>query len=758
MKQYIYALVFALTIVAHGVRAEGYDQVARLRELKTNLSEAKTQVEEAKWLTELGYFYLLKPGETKEDLQLARYYCHSVARLNHQLHSDRIGGDVFLLESHIEKESGNTASAIQKVNAAITLFRKAKNPDREGAALMELRHYYHWDGPGMDKRIDIVKMAVNRFAVAGDKIHEADANLELGDLYQLKGKPAEAISRLRKAITLYKQSDYLALQSVYNLIGHIYTVSGDLNNGLTYGHLAVKVLEERRDTSIVAATTYNRLGVTYAKLERFETALEFLQKGLSYAIKNGWDDGTVEILGNIIDTSIKMGAKMNAQISYLEKLLQKHSKNMTLFVKYEIEEDLRVFFLKSRNAPKTLYYLNKCLAYESEGNTSFNANLYRDAVEYYLMVGNIKMAQAYLDKYALLKNRTSDLSILQDYYYVSYRTDSVSGKFRNAFLNHLNYKAYSDSLNLLRSKDELKVLAARYDLEKKDAEIKLKSENIKLLEKDIATQGELLDRSNTTRNVTIVAFLISFLLLFSLFSRWKIVQKYSNSIAQKNSYLEQLVREKEWLVREVHHRVKNNLQMIVSLIDSQASYLNNGEFDAVMDSKHRIEAMSLIHQKLYLTDNVTTVNMQVYIKELVMYLRDSFGSMHHIAFVTDVDEICLDVSHAIPMGLLLNEAITNSIKYAFPEGRPGKIDVIFKYCVGTQVTLIIKDNGIGLPADFDASQVQSLGMSLMHGLATEVSGTLQIDGNQGTTVTLVFDLPQVNWTDGHSPKIEYTTV
>ncbi|MNL54745.1 Blue-light-activated histidine kinase 2 [compost metagenome] len=132
--------------------------------------------------------------------------------------------------------------------------------------------------------------------------------------------------------------------------------------------------------------------------------------------------------------------------------------------------------------------------------------------------------------------------------------------------------------------------------------------------------------------------------------------------------------------------------------------------------------------------------------------------MHHIAFLTDVDEISLDVSHAIPIGLLLNEAITNSIKYAFPESRPGRIAVSFKYKVGRQVTLIIKDNGIGLPPGFDASQGQSLGMSLMHGLATEVSGILHIDGGNGTTVTLAFDLPNLDWTSGHSPKIEYTTI
>ncbi|MGG7664100.1 sensor histidine kinase [Dyadobacter sp. BHUBP1] len=211
---------------------------------------------------------------------------------------------------------------------------------------------------------------------------------------------------------------------------------------------------------------------------------------------------------------------------------------------------------------------------------------------------------------------------------------------------------------------------------------------------------------------------------------------------EKNSKLEILLKEKEWLIREVHHRVKNNLQMIVSLIDSQASYLNNGALDAVLDSKHRIEAMSLIHQKLYLSEDVTTVNMRWYINELITYLKDCIGSNQSITFTSDLEEIYLDVSNAVPIGLILNEAITNSIKHAFPDNEPGCIRVAFG---GEEenVNLVVSDNDIGLSPDFDTRRAGSLGMNLMYGLATEVNGDLTIDGANGTTVSISFVLPKV---------------
>jgi two-component sensor histidine kinase len=190
------------------------------------------------------------------------------------------------------------------------------------------------------------------------------------------------------------------------------------------------------------------------------------------------------------------------------------------------------------------------------------------------------------------------------------------------------------------------------------------------------------------------------------------------------------------LVKEIHHRVKNNLHTIVSLLESQSAYLGNDALAAVRDSQHRVFAMSLIHQKLYLSDNVTTIDMSIYIKELVNYLGDSFNTAQRIRFELDIEPIKLDVGTAIPLGLVMNEAITNSIKYAFPKDT-GLITIVLKeddarYC------LIIADNGSGLPPDFDNVNANSLGMRLMRGLSKEIDATFTIAGHAGTIITITF--------------------
>jgi len=736
----ILAMVFTM---APFFESKADNLVEQLIKLQNQQGSARTPLEKANSLLRIGEFYLLKPGENPDDLLSARRYSQAALKINNTFRSDILAADILNLISKIEKESNNKQIGLAKLKQAIILYKKADTPSRHGQALMELRHYSDWSKPGILERIRIVKEAIDCFVRAKDKLEEATAYVELGDIYQLQENSTLAIIALRRAVLLYQNINYKNLQSVYNLMGHIYTATGDLKNGLKYGHLAVDAIVETNDTSVVAATTYNRLAVTYSKLDRLETALNLLQKALTISIRNKWDDGTVQILANIIDLSIKNGSKMNPQITFLERFLVNNYNKITPYVRYTIEEDLRMFFIKSKNTYKSKFYLDKCFQYEQEGNMSFNTHLYYDAVQYYSLIGDFRRAKRYLKKMEVLKDKANDPFISQQYYQVSYKTDSALGNFQNAFVDHQKYKTYFDLIKERKSKYELKAMAARYDLENKDAEIKLKSENIKLLKKDIASQNEIVRRSTKLRNLTIVAISILLLLLISLYSRSHIVKKYSNSIAKKNIYLQKLLNEKEWLIREVHHRVKNNLQMIISLMNSQASYLSNEALDAVLDSKHRIEAMSLIHQKLYLTENTSTVNMQIYIRELMSYLKDSVDSDRCIGFSIDVDEISMDVSHAIPVGLILNEAITNAIKYAFPKGQAGMISISLKYCNQENISLSICDSGVGLPKNFQPQTVSSLGMCLMYGLATEVNGELNIDGNQGTSVKLTFSMPKV---------------
>ena len=197
--------------------------------------------------------------------------------------------------------------------------------------------------------------------------------------------------------------------------------------------------------------------------------------------------------------------------------------------------------------------------------------------------------------------------------------------------------------------------------------------------------------------------------------------------------------QKEWLLKEVHHRVKNNLHTIISLLEYQAAYLENDALKAIEISQHRIYAMSLIHQKLYLTDDVKTIDMPVYISELVSYMSDSFGINQQIRFSLDIQPLKLGIAQAMPLGLIINEAVTNAIKYAFSPNVSGLI-TIQMYQAGDEITVIITDNGKGIQHDTKDAKIGSLGMKLMKGLSEDINAKIKFQNNEGTKVIISFKI------------------
>jgi two-component sensor histidine kinase len=225
----------------------------------------------------------------------------------------------------------------------------------------------------------------------------------------------------------------------------------------------------------------------------------------------------------------------------------------------------------------------------------------------------------------------------------------------------------------------------------------------------------------------------------------KILETQQNEINKKNTILQNLVVEKEWLLREIHHRVKNNLHMVIGLLASQTEFLKNEEaVQAINSSQNRIQAMSLIHQKLYQSESLSIIDMPSYIFELTEYLKDSFEIRNTIRFILDIDTFNLPLSHSIPIGLIFNEAVTNAIKYAFPDHENCTINITLKKRDSGNYILIIHDNGIGLPPDFDPYNNPSLGIKLMHGLAADIEGKFLISNANGTKITLEFTLNESN--------------
>jgi two-component sensor histidine kinase len=174
------------------------------------------------------------------------------------------------------------------------------------------------------------------------------------------------------------------------------------------------------------------------------------------------------------------------------------------------------------------------------------------------------------------------------------------------------------------------------------------------------------------------------------------------------------------------------------------SLLDKAALSAIRESQHRVQAMALIHQKLYQAEGVARIPMQNYIKEVVAYLHKSYCLDHLVRFRVEVEPIELDVTQAVPLGLIINEAVTNAFKYAFPEGRPGMVSLSLLRLGEATYQLTITDDGVGLPKNYDPARSNSLGMTLLYGFTEQLGGELTITSPPGLTVNLVFEEEQLN--------------
>ncbi len=197
------------------------------------------------------------------------------------------------------------------------------------------------------------------------------------------------------------------------------------------------------------------------------------------------------------------------------------------------------------------------------------------------------------------------------------------------------------------------------------------------------------------------------------------------------------IAEKDVLLKEVHHRVKNNLQIISSLLNLQMQKITETKTRAELNAtRNRIQSMALIHAKLYQSENLSQINLAEYIEDFSRQLRSLYNvSPMRVQLVLDIAAVYLDVDVAIPCGMIVNELLTNALKYAFPGERCGEIRVVLR-AEATETVLSVEDNGVGLPPRMDLERVETLGLQLVHGLAQQIRGSVTIDRSDGTRVEI----------------------
>ena len=208
---------------------------------------------------------------------------------------------------------------------------------------------------------------------------------------------------------------------------------------------------------------------------------------------------------------------------------------------------------------------------------------------------------------------------------------------------------------------------------------------------------------------------------------------------KKNKLLEKQNKEKEFLLKEIHHRVKNNLETVSSLLALQSAQLKDSNaVDVMLESQNRVHSMSMIHQKLYQGTNLSTIEMKDYFLNLGRHVLDSFGR-EHIQIRYYMEKLELDVDTAIPLGLIVNELLTNALKYAFPDNRKGDIKIVLEQKSGEKLHLEVNDNGVGQKLNGEIKGT-GFGMQLVDLLCQQLQGKKQQSTNNGTSISFDFKI------------------
>ncbi|MCP4040817.1 MAG: hypothetical protein GY731_02520, partial [Gammaproteobacteria bacterium] len=200
------------------------------------------------------------------------------------------------------------------------------------------------------------------------------------------------------------------------------------------------------------------------------------------------------------------------------------------------------------------------------------------------------------------------------------------------------------------------------------------------------------------------------------------------------------LKEKEILLREVHHRVKNNMEVITSLLNLQAHRTLNKEAVAVLqESQQRVKTMAMAHERLYRSQDLAHLKLSEYVSSLVGTAQQMFATIaNRVTVQIQVADFQVNMDQAIPLGLIINELVTNTLKHAFPEGRPGTVTVSMEPKGEDEAVLMVADDGVGIPEELDWQNTDSLGLLIVVSLAQQLDGSIELDRSHGTCWAITF--------------------
>ncbi len=616
------------------------------------------------------------------------------------------------------------------LNEALAVSRKSNTPKDIALVLQELG-VFHYEEHNYEEALLYFNEELLYDEKLNDSNSSASAYNNIGAIYSKIGQYTQSIRSYQKALEIESRlNNAYAVAACQTNIGIAYKEQGDYNLALDQLLQAARYYDQSKLYK-EQASCYSTIANIQIEQGNYDNALRYHESALKLRQKINHQKGIANSLTNIGQTYIKKG-NYDLAIDFL---------NRSLKLKTELKDqqmmavslDLlgEVYFLKNEYTRAQNYYLQSLELKASVQDPKGKAETYNKLGNLYLAWGKYDLALHQLElARAALATSNVKKELLQNYLLTT-NVFRARGDYKNALLFYDRYETLQDTLQDENQRKALAELQIKYETEKKEQEI------VSLNERD-KTQATLLDKQHTLiyllAGVVVLFIIIAALLFYINRSRKKLLHQNQTIIQQKQTIIDQ----KQMLMRELHHRVKNNLQILSSILELQKDRIEDKVAQDMLQAvSTRLNAMLLIHKNLYHDTLSAQIEIHIYLDALLENLLESYGfTKDQVLLEQHIAPVLMDADRALSIGFIYNELISNVLKHAFSGVEKPMLSIVFE-ANEQQVELLVKDNGLGMKNAKEIEHSSSFGIRLLRLFAADLDGKITIDSNpQGTAVSV----------------------
>jgi len=509
-------------------------------------------------------------------------------------------------------------------------------------------------------------------------------NTQLGYVFERRGQLDKAADYVLKSLQLGKKLNDLKVQALaFSDLSNLFWKQSKFKKGVEFGLKSIKLFKKRSIKDLDYDFTLYVVGNNYLGLKNYKKALKYFEQAEAIGKHYGFYNNLSDIYISLTDLYAYLGN-----------------------------------YNKADETGKSAVHYAELL--------KNNFMIMRS----WLSIGKLQNLEGNYNNAIISLKKSIDIATKDfgDEYYLSQAYKSLSeayskvGTFDKAYMALKKYISLKDIIFTTKSDQRISLLQTELD-------VALKEETIK-------NQGVKIRQQYTRQTLIIIIASLLLLMLTILFITF---QKNKN----KNKLLNKQNKEKEFLIKEIHHRVKNNLEIVSSLLALQSAKLKDvNTINVMQESQNRVQSMSMIHQRLYQGEHLASIEMKAYFINLGQHILDSFGAEGRITLKCKMNAIELDVDNAMPLGLIVNELLTNALKYAFPKNIKGIITIHLEQKDENTLILEVKDNGVG--SDLKTTQGTGFGFQLIKLLTQQLSGKMKNDTTNGTRFIFEFKIDADN--------------